>query len=298
MTMMNQNAPEMIRLLAAQRHFYTVAKRLRAVRVFGSVALVFLAPIVLFAAPGSNHVMAIVGLAGLLIGEVGLERFERAHVRTAATIQEEFDTRLFELPWNEPRVGTRMAPEVISAAAARFGADTSKLVDWYGDTGTIPGKLAVLLDQRSNLVWDWRLRRWYAVYVVALICLCLALDVGIAIAAHLEVLQALEALFAPSAPAIVEGIRVARMHAEAATRKEELARDLQRHWEDGLRDLDSLAPGASRQVQDCIFDLRKDAPVLPDWWYHWFRSRFNVDMMDAVRQLHDEAEARYPTGSL
>jgi len=167
-------------------------------RVAGTVGLAAAAPLIYYLIPNSRATLAVIGGVWLVVSRAILEGIEAKKVKQAATIQEQFDVDLFNLPWNQVLVGDRVSPELVSSAAASFKGDREKLKGWYADTGNIPYPLGVLLCQRANLVWDWRLRRQYAWIVSILTVFLFSLGIVLAIVTNLTLLDYLLALLIPS----------------------------------------------------------------------------------------------------
>jgi len=285
-----QNTPENIRLLVAQARLYTEAKRIRLLRVVVSVILAAIAPVLAMLVPQSAWVMAALGGAWTLLTYFPFRGLQREKIRQAATIQEQFDVGLFNLPWNEVLVGSRVEPEIIHAAERSFREDTTRFRDWYSDTGSLPDPLNVLLCQRANIVWDWRLRRKYAASVAWLIAALLVVDVGIALVLQQSLLDFLLSLFFPSLPALVQGLETFLAHRETAAEKEELSHRIQALWDSGLREPQAVTRDQCRQIQDRIYALRKDGPLVPDRWYHWLRNNYQADMDATADQLRTQGE--------
>ena len=218
----HQNTPAKLKLLAAQRHFYTQAKQLQCWRVLGTIGLAAIAPLISYILPDSRMILAIIGGVWFLVSRLILEDIEAKKIKQAATVQEQFDVELFGLPWNKVLVDDKVSPELINYAAADFKGDTEKLKDWYADTGNIPYPLDVLLCQRSNLVWDWRLRRHYALIVSILTALLFGLGIVLAILTNLTLLDYLLALLIPSFTALFNGVKVAKAHFKIAEEKERI----------------------------------------------------------------------------
>jgi len=286
----HQNSPAKLKLLAAQRHFYTQAKHLQRWRVLGTIGLAAIAPLIYYLLPESRMILAIIGGVWLIVSRFVLEDIEAKKIKQAATVQEQFDVGLFSLPWNEVLVGDRVSPELINSAAADFKGDTEKLKDWYADTGNIPYPLDVLLCQRSNLVWDWRLRRHYALIVSILTALLFGLGIALAISTNLTLLDYLLALLIPSLAALLNGVEVAKAHFKIAEEKERIEKKISAFWRSGLNNPSSITREQCRDVQDCIYTLRSKRPLVPDRWYAWLRDRYQIDMQSAVAQLKSAAE--------
>lgn len=285
-----QNKADNLRLLAAQRCIYSQAKALHLWRLVTAILLAAAAPALLFFWPGSKVVLAVIGGVLTLIAHLVLEGSERQKIKQAANIQEQFDLALFKLPWNKYLAGDKLTPELICAAERDFKEDREKLKDWYPDTGSVPHPLDVLLCQRANLVWDWRLRRHYAFGVSAFVIVVLIADLIIAITTKQTVLDYLLALFLPSLPAVTQGIDLAREHLRIADEKEHTEKEASALLESALNDPTSITKEDCRRIQDSIYSMRSKGPLVPDWWYRWLRDRYDVDMDEAAATLRTRAE--------
>jgi len=285
-----QNSPAKLNLLAAQRHLYTQAKHLQHWRVVGTVGVAAIAPLIYYLIPNSRAILAVIGGVWLVVSRVVLEGIEAKRVKQAATIQEQFDVDLLNLRWNQVLVGDRVSPELISSATANFKGDREKLKGWYADTGNIPYPLDVLLCQRANLVWDWRLRRHYAWIVSILTVFLFSSGIILAVATNLALLDYLLALLIPSLAALLNGVEAAKEHFKIAEEKERVEKVVSALWKSGLEKPSSISIEECRNVQDCIFALRSKRPLVPDRCYAWLRDRYQIDMQSAVAELKSCAE--------
>lgn len=287
---LDQNGENQLRLLAAQRQLYSEAKRLRYWRQIGAIGLALIAPVVLFYHPNAGTIFTAIGAIWLLIERLFLKRIEVQKVKQAATIQEEFDTTLFNLPWNRMLVGAKVQPELISLAVHRYKGTYDKLRDWYPNTGNVPYPLNILICQRINLVWDWQLRRRYA---FGLICVTVIYIISLtifAIAKDRLVIDFLLGLLFPALSAVVEGIELAWDHIRIATEKEQSASEIFALWEQSLKDHRNVSKTKCRDIQDCIYLYRSNGPLVPDWWYNRLRDTYEVDMYATATKLIAQAE--------
>lgn len=286
----DQNSPDNLRLLAAQRHLYTQAKRLHFWCVGGTVGLAATAPLVFLVWPASRTALAILGGVWTIISRLILEGVEANKTKQAATIQEQFDVDLFGLPWNRTLVGNKVKPELIHSAARSFHGDQEELKDWYADSGDIPRPLSTLLCQRTNLVWDWRLRRHYA-WGISLATLALfSLGIILAVVTNQTVVDYILALFLPALAAILKGIEISRDHFKIAAEKEKVEKELSALWERGLKNPGLISEDHCRRIQDYIYVLRSQGPLVPDQWYAWLRDKYRIDMQLTVKEMGRQAE--------
>ena len=285
-----QNIDANLDLVAAQRHLYTQAKRIQHWRTLGAVGLAGVAPFVLILLPNSKIVMAILGGIWLLVSRLILEDIEAKRIKEAANIQEQFDTNVLKLSWNSVLVGLKLSPELICSAQKEYAGNRDMLRNWYADTGDLPNPLEVLLCQRSNLVWDWRLHSHCAWIIILLTMLLFVFGIVFALVTTQTLLEYILALFLPSLTALLAGIEASKNHFEVAEEKEKIEQKISITWEVGIRNPNSVSPEKCRGIQDCIYILRSKGPLVPDWLYNRLQKAYQVDMEFAVAELKHQAE--------
>lgn len=253
--------------------------------MFGAVGLAVISPFVLILLPGSGTALAVIGAIWTIVAGLILKGIEKNKKKRAATIQEEFDTNVFGIPWNAVLVDKKISPELVCAAERCYKDDKAKLINWYADTEGIPFPLDVLLCQRSNLVWDWRLRRHYGFAVAILTAMVLGIGIAVAAFSDQSMTDYILGILIPSLSAYLQGIEVSKGHFDAASEKEELEAKVTDIWESTMENPTTVTVEQCRNLQDCIYFSRKDCPLVPDKWYFWFRDKFESDMQDAVQDL-------------
>lgn len=283
-----QNSPENLKLLAAQNRMYSDAKRVHFTRVLTAIGLELAAPFIVLVKPDWKDGVELAGAVATVISALILSGVETAGIQQAATVQEEFDTNLFRLPWNRTLVGSKVAPELIDTADRRFRRNRDKLRDWYADPGKTAYPRDVLLCQRANLAWGARLQRSYAQAFNTFTIGYVIFGLGIGIITQQSLLAYVVAIVVPALPALLEGIDTYRRHNESAESKERL----QEHVTDLLEKRDSMPPadlvGECRRIQDSIFVLRSTRPLVPNWWYELRRKDHEAAMRAAVERLRDK----------
>lgn len=126
-----QGMPGRLDLLAAQAWLYSDAKRLRLNRVAVTLVVAVPLPVLAVLLPATQPFVASVGGVWLVIAFMVQFGFERGKVAKATRVLEQFDVEVFGLEWNSRLVGKRVAPEVVAAAARRYGSKRDRLNDWY-----------------------------------------------------------------------------------------------------------------------------------------------------------------------
>ncbi len=289
-----QNTEPYIELVKAFKSVYSKAKLLGSVRVIVAILSAGIAPFVVVFIPDWDKSLAFIGALCTVICEGPLEALEDNRKSEAARIQEQFDIGLFGISWNKAFAGNQVAPEEIASEARQFNGK-QEVKDWYADPGKIPFPLDVLLCQRSSLIWDARQRRHFASIISLLTLLLFVFGVGFSIYKHQSLIDYLLSIFAPSVPALLQGVKAARAHSKNATDKDELVELIQENWDSAIIELSSVASPDCRVIQDRSFLLRKEGPMTPDFWHNHHRSHYEMDMQAAVTKYRQQAEQRYGT---
>lgn len=276
-----QNDPDNLRVLMAARQRHEDAKRLHAARALGTLLLAALSPVVAFMVPQSAIYLGAAGGAWVLLARAFLLGAEQRAIRDGAVLQEQFDCQVFGIPWN--RALGRHYPDEDLIATARRWKDVSKLRDWYPSVSGLTFPFDVLVCQRSSAVWGRRLHREYAVVVGSLTGLWLMTGIVISLLTQTSLATYLLAIFLPSQAALLDGIDVVRAHRNASRSKAaiEAAADLAiEASHTAVR-----TPSLLRLLQDRIFQVRADAPIVSELWYRWRRKTYEADMEEAANQL-------------
>lgn len=281
-----QNDSQAQRLLAAQARLYSDAKNVQHVRiaiVFGlSAATVAVA---LFMSEARTVVGLVGGLATFFFSLLGSVR-ERHVVRDAAAVQEQFDTYVFDLPWNSLAVDL-VSPTQVSIAAKRYRGDRTR--DWYPDTAPVVRPLDVLICQRSNLGWGAVVHRLYAAVLVAALLALLGVGVGVSLLAGVTFGEALAAVFVPLLGPGRELFELFRANRDSEETKRKLEAKISSLWVDALAQRRPVTVDDCRAVQNRIHTIRVSNAHVPDGIDRWWRSRNETAMRDTARQLVEDA---------
>jgi len=277
-----QNSEENLGLLAAQRALYSQAKTYRQIRTIFSVILAIFGPILFYFFTDCRPTITIIGAAWALLSEIFLRRLEAESIKKAATVQEQFDVDLFGLPWNEILVGKKVTSELIHSADRNFTGDRETLKNWYANTSSFPYPLRVLICQRSNIVWDWRLRREYGYFI--LLCTFALLVGGIifGIVLNIGLFDYLIGIFIPQFAAIHLGIDVSRNQIALASEKEQKENVVNDLIEKGIENPDSITLTHCREIQNFIYHGRIFGSLVPDLYYDRLKEQYELDMQAVV----------------
>ena len=234
--------------------------------------------------------MGVIGGLWLLVSKLIFEDIEAGKIKSAAKIQEQFDINLFDLPWNAQISGNKVEPEIINSLARSFKGDKTKLENWYADAGNIPYPGDVILCQRASLVWDWRLRKHFAWGIGGITVFLFIFGIGLALITKQTLFDYFLALFLPSLSALLKGVEITRKHIMIANEKLNLEKRMLTTWSTFINNQDAVTKEQCRQIQDGIFILRSQGPLVPDKWYEWLKNKYQVDMESAILDLVNEAK--------
>ena len=265
-----QNHPKSLARLAAQRVLYRRAKCMRAIGMLLILPVAALALAASLSDDGEfSRYVPLVALVLWFVDQQVLKRKEAEYKTEAATIQEDFDCFVLDIPWPAHKSIVRPTfDRVTHLAGTRAGNPTAweELQDWYAPSAIRDQSiLSKIHCQRISCWWDVNLRRqWSTVLKVtlgifAVLVLTLSFVTGITVAKFVT-------LIASNMRVLAWGLGELNGQAEAISRIEGIHRYLS-----DLSKKRQISPSDIRSIQDEIFEIRRSNPPVPDWFYRWKR---------------------------
>lgn len=267
-----QNLPESLEKLAAQRFLYSCAKKMRNI----SILLILLVAIIglIASVTEKQGFLQYVPVLALLIWFLDQQFFKKGESRykaEAATVQEDFDCFVLDLPWPLHKGLQRPTPDCVRQLAAAVASKPEafeKLKNWYAPEA-IPRDpiLSRVRCQQTSCWWDVNLRRrWNAVlkwsfWVFVVLVLFLSVVTGITV-------LKLIAITASNIRILAWGLGEINDQDEAIARVDRIHRYISNLCEEREISLNDV-----RRVQDEIFEHRRLNPPVPDWFYWFGRDR-------------------------
>lgn len=273
-----QNKPNFINYLKAQRVAYSQCK-IYHVFDFISLLIAIVLPIIGF---NNNEYVNYLGAFGVLWTAVYLvsENYRRKKTEQGAKIQEQFDTELFELPWNNILCKDKVNSDIQFDLAQNY--NKNDLENWYSNEvdKSIPHPIAVLLCQRINFSWELKLRKLYVLFLVIVVVAYYGTFIGLSIAYNLGLYDVL-LLIAPSLSFLIYGVQNSLSLKNTIKLKNDTLKQidklLERYGENKIIPKTSIL----RQIQDIIFTERSVPVKIPDWFYRLFKSS-NEERTDSI----------------
>lgn len=276
----DQNRDDRLDLLRAQRTYYGRAKRLQTVFIILALVLPWVGAFWGADRPEIRPDLTLASIILLLL-EIGLAtRLQRDWIKTAARIQEQFDTEIFQLPWNQFVVGSRVDPEVIRSVTRKppTAEERKGLEGWYEHcAGSVPLPLGRLVCQRTNIAYDMRIRKTFAwgllitAIVIAVFLFYHGLHGGLSIS------DLLLTVLVPYMPFATFVLREHRRQSDTVESLTTLKSEVDKLWAKALKMPDAAELGQdSRNLQDAIYRNRTSNPLVYNWVY-WLMRKFNED---------------------
>ena len=281
-----QDADANLKLLLAQRRFYSRAKIWTTVRGLGVGIVAVAAP--LFAAFWEPAAVpaATVAAVWYVLNRVLFRQLEHREAARGATVQEQFDTTIFGMPTiavREPRVLPEDIVQIAGAGKSRRRAyAVEKLRGWYSIQNK-PGRVAIAIAQRGNLSYSRRLLKRHAALWLSLLVGWAVISVVIALCFGFSLTTFLLAVAIPVLPPLVDAWDEFLQVRAAGREREALANEIQ----------DAINADATTRIrpeqlvawQSQLFALRRDAPLVPDWLYWLLRKGNEAEMSEAAETI-------------
>lgn len=291
-----QNKPERLELLRAQRRFYSRAKNYQNFVAITALLLPLLG--ILFGAefPAIRPYLGFASIALLLLDVAVLSPKQRASSKAGAKVQEQFDTEVLKLEWNKLVAGSRVDPEELRAIASGQMSDKEKkgLKDWYeGAISRLPLSVGRLLCQRTNVVYDLRVRRMYSGALFFIAGLLGAALLAVGLYHGLKVDQLIISVGLPVLPLVSFVLREYRKQEDSIESLTTLKGEIEKVWDKALAGAseEDLTLN-SRALQDAIYRHRASNPLVFDWLYNRLRQKSEAQAKHAAEKLVAEAVSK------
>lgn len=291
-----QNKPERLELLRAQRLFYSRAKLYQ--NLFAVMALILPAVGVLFGAsyPEIRPFLGFGSIVVLLLDVGVISRKQREDCKRGAKVQEQFDTEVLKLDWNRLVAGGKVDAEDVRAITSKPITDVDRqyLENWYEVAiAKLPLPVGRIICQRTNVTYDMRVRKTYAgVLLGAAVLLFVGLTL-LGLYQGVKVNDLILTMYLPALPLATFLLREHRKHGDTIETLTTIKAEVEKVWEQAITgtSFEDLTR-SSRALQDAIYRHRASNPLVFDWLYDWIRQRQEDLTRHAVEKLVAEAQKK------
>lgn len=285
----NQNTPALLRFLAAQRQLYSEAKVSQLWEIFFAILVVMVFSVISNLFSSTTVYNALYSILILVIDLLFFEPKIKNLKERAAIIQEYFDCELFDLRWNLAQVGEKPDTDEVELAYQKFlqkGGDIEVLKNWYPkELEAFPLELARLGCQKINCWWDSNLRTTYNFVILTIAIILTVIVVLLAINGNASLAEFILSLVA-LAPIYNFFFKQHSENNSAAKTEVNLKKFVNKAW---LVLKTAIEPNnltnISRDLQNEIFNYRKNNPLVPDFFYFFFRTQYEDQTKFVVNDL-------------
>lgn len=280
-----QLRPAMLRLIRARTLVYERAKRCQAL-VLG---LNLLLPVASAAAaafmPEARPAIALVAVLLGIFDVTMIDSWMKSRLKVGAKLQEEFDSEVLDIDWNEFVAGAKVDAEDTFDDGQRTlsDAEEKRLRDWYPPVvAEVPIEVGRLICQRENLVYDSGLRLAYRRILFWSVIVFVGVASAISLAINPTFISVVLALV-PAAPALTWALRENKRQGDTIETLTRLKAEAEKLLKETIRRTDvAEARRRSRELQDAIFGHRLTSTLVFGWLYNRLRPRLESKLTDGV----------------
>jgi len=279
----SQNEDRNIRRQLAKAHFYKVGNLWHFAGSAMAIVFALVSPVVLLWYPDQGPLLG--ALAGIWIfaSRLVFEPIKLSYQLKGAAVQELFDCDVLGLTWNDVLVREPSDEEIRSASRAiKKQKKVAGQKNWYPAQVACEWPRSVIICQRANSVWSRRQQRAYGKLLVCLAVLWALCGIVLALIHHASLAEYLTTIALPSLPAVLDATDLSKNHFKASTRLQEIE-----DASNALFDSSSVVADDLREIQDLIFDFRREAPPVAGWFYRVLAKKYEADMRYAAGERAD-----------
>jgi len=290
----NQNLEINLDKLLAQRRLYSNAKKVNyfliGITVVVPIIISFLTNFTSIHVDDKNWIYGIYAVLVIFTEKI-LEIYIDRCKKTAASIQEDFDTTIFPLPENELLNTTFVDYDVIRKYSKKDKLNTKKLDrvrNWYSnEIDIIPNNVAILFCQRMNICYDQHIKRKYNFLLITLSTLTFITLLFLALSNGFSLIEFMLEVILPSMPIFIFTFKEFSTSLESVDNLQKL-REIIEEKLDSTSLNDSINVEELRKIQDRIYQNRILSPLIPDFIYRWLWSGLEDQMNYSVKNKIEE----------
>jgi SMODS-associating 4TM effector domain len=276
----SQDADTSLRRQEAKDHFYTVGNRWHFSGATVATVLALASPLVLIFKPDLGPLLGAVAGVWIFFARLVFEPLRQQFQFKGAVAQELFDCDVLGLNWNDALVSQLSEEEIRNASKSFKSAESARRhKGWYPTDTQVKWPQSVIICQRSNAVWGRRQHHAYGTFLVILAAGWAIIGIIIAMVDKSSLTQYLTTIALPSLPALLDATELSKRQMQASSRRRRLEDKT-----NALFDNVMATHGDLRELQDQIFELRRDAPSVANWFYKVLARGYEVDMRFAAAE--------------
>ncbi len=263
-----------LRRQEAKDRFYKIGNRWHFWGASAAIVLALASPLALVYEPGWGPLLGAIAGVWIFISRLLFEPLKQGYQLKGASAQEMFDCDVLGLTWNDALIRQPSEEEIRSASKGfKDPKSTKKHCGWYPTDVDIAWPRSVITCQRSNAVWGRRQHHAYGRLLMVTAFIWAIFGVIIALMHQATLAGYLTTIALPSLPAVLDAIDLSKKHFLASSRRQHLEDET-----NAMFDKNDSSHEALREIQDQVFELRRDAPPVAGWFYRILSKTYEEDM--------------------
>ena len=268
-----QNLDVNIDRLLAQRRLYSNAKIMQyiliAITVIIPVLIAFITNFSNLRIDDTSWIYTIYAIV-VIFGEKILEIFIDRNKKTAASIQEKFDTNIFDIPENELLNSVFIDHDIVRKYSKKDKLNANKIsrvTNWYSTRiDCLQTNIAILFCQRMNICYDQNIKKKYNKLLISLSVLTFITLLIISLTNDFSLKKFIIEVILPSIPILNFTYKEINQNIESVDNLQKL-REIIENKLSSLSRNDVIESEELRNIQDRIFNNRILSPLIPDFIY-------------------------------
>ena len=268
-----QNLDVNIDRLLAQRRLYSNAKIMQyiliAITVIIPVLIAFITNFSNLRIDDTSWIYTIYAIV-VIFGEKILEIFIDRNKKTAASIQEKFDTNIFDIPENELLNSVFIDHDIVRKYSKKDKLNANKIsrvTNWYSTRiDCLQTNIAILFCQRMNICYDQNIKKKYNKLLISLSVLTYITLLIISLTNDFSLKKFIIEVILPSIPILNFTYKEINQNIESVDNLQKLSEIIENKLSSLSRN-DVIEIEELRNIQDRIFNNRILSPLIPDFIY-------------------------------
>ena len=268
-----QNLDVNIDRLLAQRRLYSNAKIMQyiliAITVIIPVLIAFITNFSNLRIDDTSWIYTIYAIV-VIFGEKIVEIFIDRNKKTAASIQEKFDTNIFDIPENELLNSVFIDHDIVRKYSKKDKLNANKIsrvTNWYSTRiDCLQTNIAILFCQRMNICYDQNIKKKYNKLLISLSVLTFITLLIISLTNDFSLKKFIIEVILPSIPILNFTYKEINQNIESVDNLQKL-REIIENKLSSLSRNDVIEIEELRNIQDRIFNNRILSPLIPDFIY-------------------------------
>jgi len=278
-----QNNPAFIKLLKASSVAYSKSKVWEIRFSYSLIFLAFAYPISYILIKDETIKISLFGFSFFLtLLNIILTNTLKCNTTKGAIFKEEFDTKIFNLPWKS----TLKMPDHTEVSILSLQFKGKDIKDWYSCSllPTIPHNTAVAILQHSNTSWDIELRKSFKNLIIVLLASHSILLFLFFVIMKVDGLTIFFIAFSILS-FYSHFISLIRGHSSAIEKREFISK----HLDEMIRSKLDISIENLRDIQDEIYSTRQESAKVPNFFFRFYQKRMNAiveDYIDSVNEIY------------